>query len=295
MKAKLILQLLSQMNPIAIGITAISFVFLFFSLKSRFLKKSGYSYYSISIYALVFYLIGALAFTGMNTIATYFYLRDSFYIDLIWLLPFALLCSICGALIGYLIQQVAALIANEFQLKLIHFSLLFLVPMFLYLFLVKPYSDMVDYAFGPQITKKSIQNINELAFKELSEQPNQKYSPAIPMEMNDSIVFFAAGKQLKFQVNANGFSFQHKMQFGNPSAIYFVESKKLNYLCLLIIHSSMDAMRELWIIDRNGFLVYKQQFEQNFNQLAIGENESTLLLKNSNSSAQTNRFLLELH
>ena len=54
-------------------------------------------------------------------------------------------------------------------------------------------------------------------------------------------------------------------------------------------------MRELWIIDRNGFLVYKQQFEQNFNQLAIGENESTLLLKNSNSSAQIGRFLLELH
>jgi type III secretory pathway component EscS len=295
MKAKLILQLLSQIHPIAIGITAISFVFLFFSLKSRFLKKSGYSHYSISIYALVFYLIGALAFTGMNTIANYFYLRDSFYIDLIWLLPFALLCSVCGALIGYLIQQVAALIANEFQLKLIHFSLLFLVPMFLYLFLVKPYSDMVDYAFGPQIIKKTIQNINELGFKELSEQPNQKYSPAVPMEMNDSIGFFAAGKQLKFQVNANGFSFQHKMQYGNPSAIYFVESNKLNYLCLLIVHSAMDAIRELWIIDRNGFLVYKQQFEQNFNQLAIGENETTLLLKNSNSSVQTGRFLLELH
>jgi hypothetical protein len=295
MKEKIVFQLLTQINPIAIGITAISFVFLFFSLKSRFLKKSGYSQYSISIYALVFYLIGALAFTGMNAIANYFYLRDSFYLDLIWLLPFALLCSVCGALIGYLIQQIAALIASEFQLKLIHFSLLFLVPMFLYLFLAKPYSEMVDYAFGPQINKKSVQKINDMGFKELSEQPNQKYNPAIPIEMNDSIGVYAAGKQLKFQVNSNGFNFQHKMQYGNPSAIYFVESKKLNYLCLLIVHSSMDAMRELWVIDKTGFLVYKQQFEQKFNQLFLGENESTLLLKNSNQSAQINHFLLELH
>ncbi len=277
MQLKLLQELLFRTDPIAIGIAAISFLFLYFGLKSKFIRKSSFQQYAISVYALFFYLIGCIAFVGMNAVANFFYLRDSFFLGLYWLVPFAFLCALCGALMGYLIQVIASKIAPEFQLKLIHTSLLLLLPLFLYLFLIKPYSEMLTYAFGPTYKQTQSQSINELNFEELESIPNQVYTPAIPAEMNDSIGIFASGKQLKFQLVANGFPFQYAMVYSNPSAIYCIQSK-VPYLCLLIIHSTIDAMAELWVIDQRGMLVYRKSFTNRPNQLQMGADGMTLLL-----------------
>ncbi len=278
MQFKLIQALIGQLDPLAIGIAALSILFLYFGLKSKFIRTASFQQYAISIYALFFYLIGCVAFIGMNAVAQFFYLRDSFYLGLYWLVPFAVLCAFCGVLLGYMVHLFAQKIAPEFELKLIHASLFLLVPLFLYLFLIKPYNEMVHYAFGPNVKKQEPIVINENEFKQLESIPNQVYTPAIPIEMNDSIGIFVSGKQLKFQVVSNGFSFQYAMMHGNPSAIYYLESKAAQYLCLLIIHSTLDAIAELWVIDRTGMLVYRKSYTSRPNLLQIGADGNTLLL-----------------
>jgi hypothetical protein len=279
MQYKIVSNILLKTDPLLAGIALLTCVFLFFILKSRFLKMASMKSYAFSFYAFVFFIVAAFSFVVMNSVVRFFYLPDHFFGNLLWFFPYIIISGLFGALSGYIIYMAAKKVAPEFVYTLLNISLLIFTPMLMYVLLFQPYLEMVNIALGPEKTINIEKSINQNDFEELNQKPEQIYFPATPAEFHDSLSFHVLGKSLQITSKQNGFSFSQAILNKETLAIYTCDSKNKEYIALLLVYSLLSNQSELLVINKEGLCVFKKTYDKYPNRLSIGEDGKTILLQ----------------
>jgi hypothetical protein len=288
MQYKIVTNILLKTDPLLAGIALLSSVFLFFILKSRFLKMASMKSYAISFYGFVFFIVAAFSFVGMNSVVRFFYLPDHFFGNFLWFFPHAIISGLFGALAGYLIYMAAKKVAPEFVYTLLNISLLIFTPMLMYVLLFQPYIEMVNIAIGTEKSLVIEKKVNQKDFEELSQKPEQIYFPSTPAEFHDSLSFHVLGTSIQISSKLNGFSYTLPIKSKNPLAIYTCDSKNKEYIAILLVYSVLSAESELLVINAEGICDYKKLYTNYPNRLSIGEDGKTLLLQKEESPNQFN-------
>ncbi|MCA0427098.1 MAG: hypothetical protein LCH37_06650 [Bacteroidetes bacterium] len=287
METKVLEAIAGKIDFVLLGTFLISASFLFFGLKSRFIKRANLSRYAVFFYAFVFYTISSISYIGLNATANFFYRADHFFISTWGYFPYVLISSLFGALIGWIIQFSAQKVAPEYSYQLINITLVILVPMLMFVLLIDPYNQQIkdsgilpkSYEAGKEENRYQV--VNSADFQEIDYKPQQEYFPAIPAEIHDSLNISVLGKMLSLENRASGFVTTFRLSGSGAQQVYVLDSHDKNYFIVLVVYSFLSKEAELMVINRSGERVFDKTYINYPNRMSLGADGRTILLQTS--------------
>ena len=118
MLTQFLVHIFAEINSLWLSIALLSILFLFYILKVKFQKSASFKTYGILFYAFVFYCVAAISFVLLAALNQFFNIENDVYSNYGWFFPYVFLCTIVGAIIGWLMYVSALKIAKEYVFQL---------------------------------------------------------------------------------------------------------------------------------------------------------------------------------
>ena len=208
-----------------------------------------------------------------------------------WFFPYVFLCTIVGAIIGWLMYVSALKIAKEYVFQLMNYSLLIIAPYLFYTLLIKPFYQTISLY---QVADKNLllpKSINANNIESYTEKIDSTvlFMPAIPAQLYDSLWIQAIGSNIKIANNRNGFSYQIPVAIKPIHQIYVAPVTLYKQLVLLALTPTIQSQASLLVIDSLGMVIFEKKIEDGSNRLSISLDNKYARLEQANVN-DSNQF-----
>ena len=291
MLTQFLVHIFAEINSLWLSIALLSILFLFYILKVKFQKSASFKTYGILFYAFVFYCIAAISFVLLAALNQFFNVENDVYSNYGWFFPYVFLCTIVGAIIGWLMYVSALKIAKEYVFQLMNYSLLIIAPYLFYTLLIKPFYQTISLY---QVADKNLllpKSINANNIESYTEKIDSTvlFMPAIPAQLYDSLWIQAIGSNIKIANNRNGFSYQIPVAIKPIHQIYVAPVTLYKQLVLLALTPTIQSQASLLVIDSLGMVIFEKKIEDGSNRLSISLDNKYARLEQANAN-DSNQF-----
>lgn len=271
MDTRYLFAVIEELDVIWLGIALLTILFYFFFLKVRFSKHASERAYGVLFYSFVAYSVAALSYILLQALDRFLRIQDDLYSDFLWFFPVCLLAALTGAAVGFMLHWAASKIAPGYAYRLLNLSLIILLPLLVYVLLLKPYYATFGIPVQMQKPEQSGQEFNLTNAEPITTLPDTMF-PAVPSQLFDSIqINIQQGQQIQFLNQANGFTWFHRLPVKQVQQLYVAPLAAGKKLAILAVCAALQQQSTLVVFDTLGMPVFQKIFQDGTNRLAVSE------------------------